>query len=251
MFLPGAVLLRTCIALIALSAVAWGIRCLPVFQDQSRLEAAKDLILRNVKVSDADLDALAPLLQRASDRIDCVPVVDRSVAIIRLRLAENALSSATDTLDRRLSELDQAIRKSLGCAPTDSYLWLVLFWVRNNREGLRDDHYDLLRMSYRLGPNEGWIAVKRNAMALAMFEGLPPDLADAAIAEFARLVKSELYTEAIDLLKGPGWRLRDRLMAGLAGVPERNVGILVKAMSDIGYDLDSRAPVERRNRRRI
>lgn len=102
-------------------------------------------------------------------------------------------------------------------------------------------------MSYRLGPNEGWVVQKRNHIALsAMLDGLPPDLAAEATAEFARLVKSELYTQAMELLSGPGWPHRDRLMAALSTVPDRNRAILVKAMADIGYDLDRRTPAERR-----
>ena len=84
-------------------------------------------------------------------------------------------------------------------------------------------------------------------MALAMLDALPPDLSAEVVAEFARLVKTELYTEAIDLLKGPGWVHRERLLAGLAAVPQRNVDILTKTMADIGYDLDRRSPAERRN----
>jgi hypothetical protein len=224
---------------------------LPVFVDQTRLDAAKDMILRNVPISDAELSALAPLLARAAARSDCVPAIDRSVAVIRLRLAENAFSSGqVDQVDARLGELDAAIRKSLGCAPSDPYLWLVLFWLRNTRAGLSDANFDLLRMSYRLGPNEGWIVEKRSHMALAMFDALPPDLAAEVVAEFARLVKTELYTEAVDLLKGPGWAHRDKLMAGLATVPKRNVDTLVKTMADIGYDLDGRSPAERRDQGR-
>ncbi|WP_244485603.1 hypothetical protein [Bradyrhizobium tropiciagri] len=239
-------LARGFLAAVACWSVAWGSVTLPVFVEQTRLDGARDLILRNVPVSDAELGDLVPLLSRAEAEKDCVPAIDRSAAVIRLRLAENALASG-DQVDARMGELDAAVRKSLGCAPADPYLWVVLFWLRNTRQGLSDANFDLLRMSYRLGPNEGWIVVKRSAMALAMLDALPPDLSDAVVAEFARLVKTELYTEAIDLLKGPGWAHRDRLLAGLAAVPQRNVDILTKTMADIGYDLDRRSPAERRN----
>lgn len=239
-------LARGFLAAVACSSVAWGTTTLPAFVDQTRLDGAKDLILRNVPVSDAELDDLGLLLSRAVAEKDCMPAIDRSAAVIRLRRAENALASG-DRVDDRMGELDAAVRKSLGCAPADPHLWLVLFWLRNIRQGLSDANFDLLRMSYRLGPNEGWIVVKRSAMALAMFDALPPDLSADVVAEFARLVKTELYTEAIDLLKGPGWAHRDTLLAGLAAVPQRNVDILTRTMADIGYDLDRRSPAERRN----
>ncbi|UGY21727.1 hypothetical protein [Bradyrhizobium septentrionale] len=242
----GVWLARGLLAAAACSSVAWGATTLPDFVDQTRLDGARDVILRNVPISDAELDALGPALARAAARSDCMPAIDRSTAVIRLRLAENALASG-DRVDARMGELDAAIHKSLGCAPADPYLWLVLFWLRNIRQGLTDANFDLLRMSYRLGPNEGWIVVKRSAMALAMFDALPPDLSGAVVAEFARLVKTELYTEAIDLLKGPGWAHREKLLAGLATVPKRNVDILTRTMADIGYDLDRRSPAERRS----
>lgn len=244
-------LARGFVATIALSSIAWGAICVPVFLDQTRLEAAKDLILRNVPLSDVELNTLGPQLERSAERPGCAPAIDRSSAIIRLRLAENALAPGREgVLDARLGELDRAVRKSLGCAPSDPYLWLILFWLRNIREGYSEANLDLLRMSYRLGPNEAWIVTKRNHMALVMLGALPPDLAAEAIGEFARLVKSELYTEAMELLKGPGWSHRDRLMAGLSTVPKRNVDILIKAMADIGYDLDGRTPAERRSQGR-
>lgn len=239
-------LARGFLAVAACSSVAWGATTLPDFVDQTRLDGASDLILRNVPVSDAELGDLAPLLSRAAARTDCMPAIERSAAVIRLRFAENALVSG-GRVDTRMGELDASVRKSLGCAPADPYLWAVLFWLRNIRQGLSDANFDLLRMSYRLGPNEGWIVVKRSAMALAMFDALPPDLSDAVVAEFARLVKTELYTEAIDLLKGPGWVHRGRLLAGLATVPQRNVDVLTRTMADIGYDLDRRSPAERRS----
>jgi len=54
----------------------------------------------------------------------------------------------------------------------------------------------------------------------------------------------------MEILSGPGWPHRDRLMAALASVPPRNVVILVKAMADTGYDLDALSAAERRNRER-
>lgn len=244
----GLWLARGFLATIAVAAIAWGGVCLPVFVDQIRLDATRDLIIRTIPLRDEELMGLAPMLDRSAQRQHCVPAVDRSAAFIRLRMLENSFTPENHALiDDRMTALDGAIRKSLGCAPADPFLWLVLFWERNAREGYSAANLDLLRMSYSLGPNEGWIVRKRSQLALAMFDALPPDLAADVVAEFARLVKVELYTEAMEILAGPGWRYRDRLMASLADVPKQNVAILVKAMSDVGYDLGARAGPERRH----
>lgn len=239
---------RCFLALASLGSVAWGVFCLPVFLDQSRLEGTRDLILRDVPLSDAVLEQLNPLLERSASRSYCIPSYDRSAAIIRLRLLDNAFAAGRgDLVNVRMGDLDAAIGKSLGCAPADPYLWLVLFWLRDNRSGPSKENFDLLRLSYRLGPNEGWIASKRNYLALAMFDALPADLVTEAIAEFSRLVRTELYTEAIEILKGPGWPHRDRLLAGLSTVPDRNKTILTKAMFDLGYDIGKALPAEGRS----
>jgi hypothetical protein len=237
--LAGAWAVRCCLAAVALGSIAWGVFCFPIFADQVRLDSAKDALLREIPLSDAELVELEPLLERAASRSYCVPAVDRSAAIVRLRLLDNAfIAGQGELIDTKMADLNSAIVRSLGCAPSDPYLWLVLFWLRNNQTGFSPKNLDLLRMSYRLGPNEAWIISKRNHIALAMFDALPPDLATEAVGEFSRLVKSELYGEAVTLLKGPGWPHRDRLLAGLAAVPKQNVDILVKGMSDAGYELE-------------
>ncbi|QDM24528.1 hypothetical protein FIU28_16935 [Tardiphaga sp. vice154] len=238
----GLWLVRLALATSAVVAIVWGAFCLPVFFDQMRLEATQNLIIQNVPIGQEAVTSLMPLLDRAAARPDCIPAIDRSSAIIRLRIAESAPSSEShDQADGRMKALDHALRKSLGCAPADSYLWLVLFWTRNTRDGFTPANLDLLRMSYRLGPNEGWIVPKRSYLSLTLFDVLPPDLAAETRAEFARLVKSELYSEAMAILSGPGWPYRDMLMASLSSVPERNVAILVKAMADIGYEVRQNA----------
>ena len=77
------------------------------------------------------------------------------------------------------------------------------------------DNFRILRMSYRLGPNEAWIALKRNRIAFARFRRLPPDLAEDAIDEFTRLVKANFIDQAVDIFTGPAWPERDLLLSRL------------------------------------
>src|SRR6185312_11066251 len=127
---------------------------------------------------------------------DAAPLTSRTLgraAIVHLRQAE--LAFATDNrraIDARLATLSGAIDDALANAPSDPFLWLVRFWLDNTRNGFDASHLRELRMSYALGPNEGWIAVKRSRLALAAFPGLTPTLADSAVAEFSGLVRSHL-----------------------------------------------------------
>jgi hypothetical protein len=77
------------------------------------------------------------------------------------------------------------------------------------RNGFRPDDVKYLRMSYRLDPNEGWIALKRNRLAFEKFDQLSTDLAESAIGEYVALVKSGLYEQAAEILSGPAWQARN------------------------------------------
>jgi hypothetical protein len=80
---------------------------------------------------------------------------------------------------------------------------------------LRPDNLLFLRMSYDLGPYEGWIAIKRNRVALAAFAALTSDLAERAISEFVGLVRWGLISEAADIAAGTAPPLRRVLFARL------------------------------------
>ena len=92
-------------------------------------------------------------------------------------------------------------------------------------------------MSYQLGPNEGWVALKRNPVAFANYEGLPPDLVTKAITEFLALINSEFYEQAVDILSGPAWQLRDIIIPHLAGLPDRRREAFAKAVYARGLEV--------------
>jgi hypothetical protein len=99
------------------------------------------------------------------------------------------------------------------------------------------DRLRFLWLSYSLGPNEGWIAVRRNRLALSVFEALPPDLAEAALNEFARMLKSGLYDDTMSIFIGPGWAIRDQLLSHLTSVPKRYREEFARGLDQRGYDV--------------
>ena len=151
-------------------------------------------------------------------------------------MAEQAIVDGDD-IDTQLSALRGSIFRSLACSPADPFLWVVLYWVEINRNGFQPRYLEYLRLSYQLGPNEGWIALKRNGYALAIFHQLPPDIADMAIAEFPRLLDSGFYAETVAILTGPGWRERGILVPRLKVVAERHRQAFARTLYKLGYDI--------------
>ena len=113
----------------------------------------------------------------------------------------------------------------------------MLYWVEINRNGFQPDYLKYLRLSYQLGPNEGWIALKRNGYALAIFRRLPPDLAQMVIAEFANLLNSGFDDAVVKIFEGPGWSQRALLLPQLKGVAEIHREAFAKALYRAGYDV--------------
>jgi hypothetical protein len=232
------VLARLFAVVLGLAAVTWGATLFPTFWSELSIERTADTVVYRVAFKPGSLDPLLKALDHIETASYGRPEALRSATIIRLRLAEEALASAKrDAIDAQLSALQDSVRESLTYAPSDSFLWMILAWQDGVRNGFRPEQLAYLRLSYRLGPYEGWIATRRNRVALSMFERLPPDLADAAVNEFASMVQSQFYADTISILTGPGWPIRNRLLAGLKDVDVRQREEIAKELYSAGYDV--------------
>lgn len=221
------------------AAMAWAASVAPTFWQQSRYDQLAD---RMVNGAVFDIETLRRLLPTAatveSSEWAATPAGLRSIAITRLAVAEEALGAGDrEHVDSDLAALDSAITRSLSQSPADPFLWLGAFWSRNLQGGFGTDSLPLLRMSYALGPREGWIAIKRNRVASALFPQLPPDLKEDTLQEFAALVASGIYEQAADILTGPGWPVRERLLERLESVDYRERQRFASVLAQGGYDV--------------
>jgi hypothetical protein len=167
----------------------------------------------------------------------CQGVSLRTMAVIRLRFAELAIASGErDAIEQTQSDLDAALHRALSCAPTDPLLWFALYWLQNNVTGLRADNFRALRMSYRLGANEGWLALRRNRFVIAVYPALPDDLKQQVTDEFVQLVNADFLPTAADILAGPATPVREMLLSRLRGIDRQKLRVLSRLLADRGVD---------------
>jgi hypothetical protein len=222
---------------LGIAAIGWGSFVAPVVWRQASTAPLGPKIVAGERFKPGILeDYLESAKPDLRDGV-CQPIALRTLALVRLRLAEEAITLGDHRLiDQAQSVGEAALRLSLSCTPTDPFLWFALFWLQNSRIGFREDNLRALRMSYRVGPNEGWVSLRRNRIAIAVYPGLPGDLKQAATDEFVQLVKSDLITDAADILAGPGRPLSSILLARLAGVDQKKLRFLAMLLAGKGID---------------
>jgi hypothetical protein len=125
----------------------------------------------------------------------------------------------------------------------------MYYWVQITQFGNSSEQIKYLRMSYRLGPNEAWIGLIRNRLAFAIFEQLPPDLAENAINEFIGLLETgRLYRQVAEIYMGPAWHVRKFLLPRLSALSDRKREAFMYQLSRLGYDV-SLPGIDERSRR--
>jgi hypothetical protein len=143
------------------------------------------------------------------------------VAAVRLSILEQKTKLNREQVAASdIADLRTILISSLEGAPTTSFIWLAYYWSGKLGGDAPNSSDGFLRMSYRLGPNEGWVAVRRNRLALGSYSSLPDDLAENAVSEFIRLVRSGFYLDAANTLIASSGILREKLLSRLAAVPE-------------------------------
>jgi len=233
----GSMLARAFTVALGCLAVIWGAVTLPVFWRETVRDETAVLIVQGHRYA---TPVLAEEISKfESTRQDfCRAPALRSAAMVRLKLVENALEEADRvSIDQRMAELKRGITDLFACDPTDSFFWLVYYWTNLTTDGFNPDLLKFLRMSYQQGPNEGWIAIKRNRLALAIFSQLTPELSNLALEEFVGLVRSGFIEDAASILTGPGWSIREDLLSRLVSVPLAERERLALTLRNEGHDV--------------
>lgn len=217
-------------------SVWWGVKTFPVFWQDAGLDHTAESILNGERFKPEDLRtdlAAATSEQRTWTR----PEALRSVAILQLSLVEQQVTDNGEPPNSDVNQLQAFVRRSLSATPADPMLWLVLFWANKLKDGQSQGNFANLRMSYFVGPNEGWVASRRNYIAVANFSDLPQDLKEAALTEFKNLVISGYFDTATKILLGPGWTIHDRLLHSLETAPDEVKRRLASSVGQLGYDI--------------
>jgi hypothetical protein len=221
--------LRISAMLVGLVGIAWGVSEFSALRQESIIKKISDRIL----VGDV---YKYEILLKQSSLVDpaqrlCRPSTVRSAAVIRLRLAEISDNAALGPAPVRTNLAVDAIRQSLACSPADPFFWMALYALEPSAP------MNYLTASYRLGPNEGWIALKRNPVAFANFDELPEDLRRIVVQEFVRIVEMDTIDDAIKIFVGPAWDNRELILSQMDQVPLSQRQKFQAALTSAGYDV--------------
>jgi hypothetical protein len=256
------VLVRVFVVALGSVAVIWGLVTLPIFWQQSGLERIAQSITRGETYPRDALAGVLPLVETTEKATLCDPAALRGAAVIRFRLAEiGQVANAKETSGTDIQAATDSVVKALACSPSDAFLWLALYWLKTAQHGFSPEDLKYLELSYQLGPNEGWIAAKRNAVTFAMLHQLPSearaqlaapsspflcdggpcrpsDFSEIAINELAGLVRSGLYQEAAEVFAGPAWPERESILPRLASLPKADRRGFSDALVRLGHDVN-------------
>lgn len=216
--------------------LVWGVQMLPTLWQARGIERTADLILQGHRFATRDLIAAAA----RADAQGPSPYarVRRSVAVLKLRLVEEAVATGDrQSLDRRLVDLRRSIIELFAIDPSDSFFWMMYYWCNMQTDGFAPSQLKFLEFSYDVGPNEGWIATRRNRLALSVFVDLSPAMSDRVLSEFAGLVSSGFIVDAASNLLGPGAVVKAQLLQRLADVPIAERELLARYLRGINVDL--------------
>jgi hypothetical protein len=193
--------------------LVWGILTLPRSEAPDDFRDIESRLLRFETFSHAALTRT--LESQASQSLGaCDTHSQRAMMLMEIPLAKAALrSGATAEFDQHIQSLEDRSRRILGCAPRESFVWLLAFDLELLHGRLDEHSFDLLAMSYETSPNEAWIAVRRIVVAIPRILSAPEPLRQRILAEFQQLVRDGFLDDAARAYSSASGSVRPLLQA--------------------------------------
>jgi hypothetical protein len=232
-------LARAFICLLGLGAVAWGGWVLPLFWHQASLnQIASESLQGHVFKTQVLLDE-ARRVEAFEPTALCDPIKLHSAVVVRLAISDSAIAAANQaSVESAHAAFYDLARRALACAPTDSFVWLTLFWLDATKNGLTPENANYLRLSYAVGPNEGWIALWRVRLAFALFGRLPRDLSRDALNDFINLVDtSALYAETAAVFASAAPAVQSEIIQHLKTANATSRQVFARVLYDQGMNV--------------
>ncbi|UQR65381.1 hypothetical protein LRP30_09105 [Bradyrhizobium sp. C-145] len=225
--------------MLGLASVLWSVSVFPSFWLTAAARTVSEQVLKQVRFRPGALAEILNRMQAQPVRTPSPPELARAEALIQLQAGEDALERNGSTeADHRLETAERKIQLTLAVYPTDSFLWLMMYSIDTTRNGFRRECISYLHQSYMTGPLEGWVALRRNRLALSVFALLERKTQDSVIAEFAKMVDAEFIEIAMANLTGVGWEERVRLLSNLVSVDISRRETLARKLAQIGVKAD-------------
>lgn len=223
---------RVSLLLFGLLTAFWAAATVPEFRKTVWAREVSARIIADDRFKSGLLRGVLARIQASPRRSVVQPEFRQAEALVALRTAEDAMQRKTsDEADHEIGAAKDSVRASLSVTPADSLLWLLLYSVEMTQNGLDPRSILYLDQSYVLGPHEGWIALRRNRLGLAIFSELGEVTRDMVVSEFAGMVDAGFIPEAAMNLEGVGFAQRGRLLAGLSDIDMSSRKSLAKQLS--------------------
>lgn len=165
-----------------------------------------------------------------------------SVSRATITVAVEVWKAARNTQDTALktAALGQAIKivdQRLQCAATDANAWLLRSMLALDANEPAATVVSALRMSYRLGPNESWIALPRLRFTTPFYEVGGFELAKEFESELSTIVATYKAKDVAKLYADSRGNVRATLQRFIAALSESRQLDVVLAINSLGVSM--------------
>ena len=211
----GQVIQRCLTFAVGSMGLAWGILALPTGEAADDYRYLESQLLRSETYNLRTL-ALKVASPAAEGLSDCDVHSQTALLLMEIRLAQAALrAGAAAEFDQRGKSIELRTKRVLSCAPRQSFVWLLAFSLKIMHGQVTEQSLNQLAMSYETSPNEGWIAIRRNVVALPLVLQVPQALQDKILDEFQQLIRNGFVDEAVISYSGTSASIRSLLQPAI------------------------------------
>jgi hypothetical protein len=190
-------LARIPIAAISCFGLVWGVYVLPSSTAADRFWSL-EIKLLHFETFEPELLEIELKSSAASSLSDCDTHSQTALLLAEMHLAEAALRKKGELQDFDLysQSMESRSKRVLSCAPRSSYVWLLAFSLELLHGRLDQRTFAFLAMSYDTSPNEAWISIRRNIVAIPLVLVVPQPLQSRILVEFQQLIRNGFQDEA-------------------------------------------------------